>query len=277
MGRREWPRRSRLRTLAFAAWPRVRRARGPARRRRRGRHGAAVAERPPQRRPQRQRPAAAAPAGRRDEGRARAVHDPAGEELPPGDRRAAPRRSAPGLRRRARIRRHRSGARHQRRRPHPRDPQRGAGRCAAGSVPPYSFQDFERRAPMLWLAILFAGLVLLFGRVRGAHVARRPGDLAGHRREIHPASDPRRPRPGPRRRRRRAGGDAHHDRTRPRRGPEEHRGHAGHGGKPRHHPGARGDIHRPGPPHRPVVRGVQPAHHRARTTSTCRGLCSPGW
>jgi uncharacterized membrane protein len=37
----------------------------------------------------------------------------------------------------------------------------------AGSVPPYSFQDFERRAPMLWLAILFAGLVLLFGRVRG--------------------------------------------------------------------------------------------------------------
>ncbi len=37
----------------------------------------------------------------------------------------------------------------------------------AGSVPPYSFQDFERRAPMLWLAILFAALVIVFGRVRG--------------------------------------------------------------------------------------------------------------
>jgi uncharacterized membrane protein len=37
----------------------------------------------------------------------------------------------------------------------------------AGSVPPYSFQDFERRAPMVWLAIAFALLVIVFGRVRG--------------------------------------------------------------------------------------------------------------
>jgi uncharacterized membrane protein len=37
----------------------------------------------------------------------------------------------------------------------------------AGSVPPYSFQDFERRAPMVWLAIVFVLLVLLFGRFRG--------------------------------------------------------------------------------------------------------------
>jgi uncharacterized membrane protein len=36
-----------------------------------------------------------------------------------------------------------------------------------GSVPPYAFQDFERRAPMLWLAIAFAALVIVFGRVRG--------------------------------------------------------------------------------------------------------------
>jgi uncharacterized membrane protein len=38
----------------------------------------------------------------------------------------------------------------------------------AGSVPEYSLSDFERRAPMLWLAIAFALLVVLFGRVRGA-------------------------------------------------------------------------------------------------------------
>lgn len=35
-------------------------------------------------------------------------------------------------------------------------------------VPPYSLADFERRAPMLWLFLLFAGLVVLFGRLRGA-------------------------------------------------------------------------------------------------------------
>jgi uncharacterized membrane protein len=37
----------------------------------------------------------------------------------------------------------------------------------AGSAPPYSFQDFERRAPMLWLALAFAALVVVFGRIRG--------------------------------------------------------------------------------------------------------------
>ncbi len=34
--------------------------------------------------------------------------------------------------------------------------------------PIYSVVDFERRAPMLWLAIAFVLLVLLFGRLRGA-------------------------------------------------------------------------------------------------------------
>ena len=34
-------------------------------------------------------------------------------------------------------------------------------------VDPYSFSDFERRAPMAWLAALFAGLVLLTGRWQG--------------------------------------------------------------------------------------------------------------
>jgi uncharacterized membrane protein len=32
----------------------------------------------------------------------------------------------------------------------------------------YTFTDFERRAPMLWLALAFAALVILFGRGRGA-------------------------------------------------------------------------------------------------------------
>jgi uncharacterized membrane protein len=32
----------------------------------------------------------------------------------------------------------------------------------------YSFSDFERRSPMLWLAIAFAALVIVFGRLRGA-------------------------------------------------------------------------------------------------------------
>jgi uncharacterized membrane protein len=36
-----------------------------------------------------------------------------------------------------------------------------------GSIAPYSFDDFERRTPMLWLAIAFAALVVVFGRVRG--------------------------------------------------------------------------------------------------------------
>ena len=32
----------------------------------------------------------------------------------------------------------------------------------------YTLTDFERRSPMLWLAIAFAALVILFGRLRGA-------------------------------------------------------------------------------------------------------------
>jgi uncharacterized membrane protein len=32
----------------------------------------------------------------------------------------------------------------------------------------YAFVDFERRSPMLWLALAFAALVVLFGRLRGA-------------------------------------------------------------------------------------------------------------
>jgi uncharacterized membrane protein len=38
---------------------------------------------------------------------------------------------------------------------------------AGGRVDPYSFSDFERRPPMLWLAALFAGLVLLTSRLQG--------------------------------------------------------------------------------------------------------------
>jgi len=34
--------------------------------------------------------------------------------------------------------------------------------------PTYSIVDFERRAPMLWLALIFVALVVLFGRLRGA-------------------------------------------------------------------------------------------------------------
>ena len=37
------------------------------------------------------------------------------------------------------------------------------------SAPPeFALTDYERRAPMLWLAIAFAALVVLFGRLRGA-------------------------------------------------------------------------------------------------------------
>jgi uncharacterized membrane protein len=42
-------------------------------------------------------------------------------------------------------------------------PQAGGAASA-----PYSFVDFERRTPMLWLAIAFAALVIVFGRLRGA-------------------------------------------------------------------------------------------------------------
>jgi uncharacterized membrane protein len=37
-----------------------------------------------------------------------------------------------------------------------------------GSAPTYSVVDFERRAPMIWLAVVFVALVILFGRLRGA-------------------------------------------------------------------------------------------------------------
>jgi uncharacterized membrane protein len=36
------------------------------------------------------------------------------------------------------------------------------------AIAPYSFVDFERRAPLLWLALGFAALVVVFGRLRGA-------------------------------------------------------------------------------------------------------------
>jgi uncharacterized membrane protein len=38
---------------------------------------------------------------------------------------------------------------------------------AGGRVDPYSFSDFERRPPMLWLVAIFAGLVLLTSRWQG--------------------------------------------------------------------------------------------------------------
>ncbi|MBM3667125.1 MAG: YibE/F family protein [Actinobacteria bacterium] len=39
---------------------------------------------------------------------------------------------------------------------------------SADQPPQYSLTDFERRAPMLWLAVAFAALVVVFGRLRGA-------------------------------------------------------------------------------------------------------------
>jgi uncharacterized membrane protein len=43
----------------------------------------------------------------------------------------------------------------------------GVPQQAAGA-PTYALADFERRAPLLWLAIAFAALVVAFGRLRGA-------------------------------------------------------------------------------------------------------------
>lgn len=40
--------------------------------------------------------------------------------------------------------------------------------AAAGKEVGYTLSDYERRAPMLWLAIAFAALVIAFGRLRGA-------------------------------------------------------------------------------------------------------------
>ncbi len=44
----------------------------------------------------------------------------------------------------------------------------GAGPPSQAGQPMYTLTDFERRAPMLWLAVAFAALVILFGRLRGA-------------------------------------------------------------------------------------------------------------
>jgi uncharacterized membrane protein len=49
--------------------------------------------------------------------------------------------------------------------PQPTDPATAA---AASQAPAYAFSDYERRSPMLWLAIAFAVLVILFARLRGA-------------------------------------------------------------------------------------------------------------
>jgi uncharacterized membrane protein len=46
--------------------------------------------------------------------------------------------------------------------------QPGSETTPAPSEPVYNFVDFERRMPMLWLAIAFALLVIVFGRLRGA-------------------------------------------------------------------------------------------------------------
>lgn len=60
--------------------------------------------------------------------------------------------------------------------PPPLDPEIDAGdsiRVAAlgdvsGVERSYVFADFDRRPPMIWLALAFAALVILFGRLRGA-------------------------------------------------------------------------------------------------------------
>ena len=48
------------------------------------------------------------------------------------------------------------------------DEVRVAKASFGGSTPTYSVIDFERRAPMVWLALVFVILVILFGRLRGA-------------------------------------------------------------------------------------------------------------
>jgi uncharacterized membrane protein len=49
-------------------------------------------------------------------------------------------------------------------------PPPGTGEAVLSQAdgPLYNFTDFERRAPMLWLALAFGALVILFGRARGA-------------------------------------------------------------------------------------------------------------
>ena len=48
------------------------------------------------------------------------------------------------------------------------EPGAAPGANAGGAQPTYFLSDFERRSPMLWLAIAFCALVVLFGRLRGA-------------------------------------------------------------------------------------------------------------
>jgi uncharacterized membrane protein len=50
----------------------------------------------------------------------------------------------------------------------PGDEVRVARTEAAPGETTYTLTDFERRAPLLWLAIAFAALVIVFGRLRGA-------------------------------------------------------------------------------------------------------------
>lgn len=47
------------------------------------------------------------------------------------------------------------------------DEVRVARASFGGAKPTYSVIDFERRAPMIWLALAFVALVVLFGRLRG--------------------------------------------------------------------------------------------------------------
>lgn len=47
------------------------------------------------------------------------------------------------------------------------DEVRVAKASFGGAAPTYSVIDFERRAPMIWLALAFVALVILFGRLRG--------------------------------------------------------------------------------------------------------------
>jgi uncharacterized membrane protein len=50
----------------------------------------------------------------------------------------------------------------------PGAPQPPPDSGALGAQDAYSLVDFERRGPMIWLALAFAALVILFGRLRGA-------------------------------------------------------------------------------------------------------------
>ena len=64
--------------------------------------------------------------------------------------------------------------------------------AGAGATTAYTFVDFERRSPMLWLAIAFAVLVIVFARLRGAAVLGRPWGQPRGRARFHRAGDPRR-------------------------------------------------------------------------------------